>query len=97
MACEECKAPLPRELRSAVGEPARQQVTEIPRVQAQVTEHWLHTQFCECCGHATEATLPPVVLTSALGPRLRAVIACCAGRYRLGKRVTQESASAPWW
>jgi transposase len=38
----------------------------------------------------TEATLPRVVPSGASGPRLRAVIALCAGRYRLSKRVTQE-------
>ena len=88
--CEECKATLPGELRAEVGEPARYQVTELPRVQAHVTEHRLHSQFCECCGHATEAVLPGVVPGGAFGPRLRAVIALCAGRYRLSKRVTQE-------
>jgi transposase len=88
--CEACEAPLPRELRVEVGEAARRQVTEIPRVQAQVTEHRLHSQFCEGCGHATEAMMPPVVPAGAFGPRLRAVIALCAGRYRLSKRVTQE-------
>jgi transposase len=89
-ACEACKATLPQELRTEVGEAARHQVTEIPRVHAHVTEHRLHSQFCEGCGHATEATLPAVVPGGAFGPRLRAVIALCAGRYRLSKRVTQE-------
>jgi transposase len=89
-ACEECQAILPRELRTELGEPARHQVTEIPRVHARVTEHRLHSQCCEDCGHATEAVLPLVVPGGAFGPRLRAVIALCAGRYRLSKRVTQE-------
>jgi len=88
--CEECKAPLPSEMRTEVGEPARHQVTEMPRVQAQVTEHRLHGQFCECCGHVTEAILPALVPSGAFGHRLRAVVALCAGRYRLSKRVTQE-------
>ena len=88
--CEECRTPLPTELRTEVGEAARHQVAELPRVRAHVTEHRLHLQLCECCGHATEAVLPAVVPSGAFGPRLRAVIALCAGRYRLSKRVTQE-------
>ena len=88
--CEECQAPLPTELRTEVGEAVRHQVADLPRIQAHVTEHRLHLQLCECCGHATEAALPAVVPSGAFGPRLRAVIALCAGRYRLTKRVTQE-------
>ena len=88
--CEDCKSPLPRELRTEAGEPLRHQVTEIPRVQAHVTEHRLHNQVCDCCGHATEAALPAIMPRGAFGPRLRAIIALCAGRYRLSKRVTQE-------
>ena len=34
--------------------------------------------------------MPAVVPRGAFGPRLRAVIALCAGRYRLTKRVTKE-------
>jgi transposase len=88
--CEGCKAPLPSEMRTEVGEPGRHQVTEIPRIQAQVTEHRLHGQFCEGCGQVTEAVLPAVVPSGAFGHRLRSVVALCAGRYRLSKRVTQE-------
>ena len=88
--CGGCKAPLPSELRTKVGEVSRHQVTEIPRIQAHVTEHRLHGQFCDCCGHVTEAVLPAVVPSGAFGHRLRSVVALCAGRYRLSKRVTQE-------
>ena len=88
--CAGCEAPLPSELRTEVGEPVRHQVAELPRVQAHVTEHRLHLQYCDCCGHATEATLPATVPGGAFGPRLRALIALCAGRYRLSKRLTQE-------
>ena len=88
--CEGCKTPLPTELRTEVGVPVRHQVTEMPRVQAHIIEHRLHHQHCASCGHATEATLPAAVPSGAFGHRLRAVIALCAGRYRLSKRVTQE-------
>jgi len=36
-------------------EPQRHQVVEIPAVQAHVTEHQMHTQCCDACGHATQA------------------------------------------
>lgn len=88
--CEACRAELPTGQRVEVGDPTRHQVTEVPRVQGFVTEHRLHTQSCRCCGHGTQATLPAGVPTGAFGPRLRATIALCAGRYRLSKRVMQE-------
>ena len=88
--CAGCKTMLPRELRAEIGEAARHQVTEFPRLQAEVTEHRLHSQLCECRGHATEAALPAAVPTGAFGPRLRGIIAVCAGQYRLSKRTTQQ-------
>ena len=88
--CEECEAPLPRELRAEVDEATRHQVVELPRVQAEVVEHRLHQQHCAECGHSTEAKLPAVVPSGAFGPRLRALVALCAGRFRLSKRITQE-------
>ena len=87
--CEGCAAPLPSALRTEVGEATRHQVVELPRVQADVTEHRLHHLFCDC-GHTTEAKLPAVVPSGAFGPRLRALVALCAGRFRLSKRITQE-------
>ncbi len=88
--CEECTAQLPTALRAEVGDARRHQVVELPRVQAHVTEHRLHAQHCEKCGHATEAKLPSSVASGAFGSRLRALVALCAGRYRLSKRTTQE-------
>ena len=88
--CEHCRAPLPQQLRSEVGEPTRHQVTEMPEVRAHVTEHRLHQQHCDACGHSTEAKLPSVVASGAFGPQLRALVALLTGRYRLSKRLTQE-------
>lgn len=85
--CEECDARLPRGCRTEVGEPLRHQVTEIPPVKARVTEHRLHSQMCDRCGHATQAELPDGVPASAFGPRLLAVVALFTGAYRISKRV----------
>ena len=57
-ACERCGSDLPGRTRTEVGEPLRHQVVEIPAVQARVTEHQMHTQHCDACGHTTQADLP---------------------------------------
>ena len=67
-------------------EPERHQVTEVPKVVATVEEYQLHTLHCPTCGISTSATLPPGVPTGAFGPRLQALVAVCAGDYRIGKR-----------
>jgi transposase len=81
--CRGCHAPLPQ---SAVGEPVRHQVTELPPVRAVVTEHQLHPVQCPACGTTTCAVLPPDVPAGAFGPRLQATVAVLSGRYRLSRR-----------
>ena len=93
VACEKCGTSLPRQGRTEVGEPKRHQVVEIPTSQAHVTEHQMHTQCCEACGHATPADLPDGVPSGAFGPRLQAVIALFTGAYRVSKRVTELALS----
>jgi transposase len=89
--CECCRIRLPRGSRTEVGEPLRHQVTEIPPVKAHVTEHRLHSQMCDRCGHATQAALPDGVPAGAFGPRLLAVVALFTGAYRISKRVAVEA------
>src|SRR5262249_27072094 len=84
-----CNQPLPDVLRTEVGEPTRHQVTEIPPVVAHVTEHLLHSQYCDGCGHTTQAELPVDVPRGAFGVRLQAVIALFTGCYHVGKRAVQ--------
>jgi transposase len=81
--CRGCQAPLPQ---TAVGEPVRHQVTELPPVRAVVTEHQLHHVQCTTCGTTTCAGLPPGVPAGAFGPRLQATVAVLSGRYRLSRR-----------
>jgi transposase len=92
-ACERCGSDLPGQTRTDAGEPLRHQVVEIPAVQAHVTEHQMHTQCCDACGHATQADLPDGVPPGAFGPRLQAVIALFTGAYRVSKRVAESALS----
>ncbi len=81
--CRSCQAPL---VQTAVGEPVRHQVTELPPVRAVVTEHQLQRVQCAACGTTTCAALPPDVPAGAFGPRLQATVAVLSGRYRLSRR-----------
>jgi transposase len=81
--CRQCQRPLVRE---AAGEPVRHQVTELPPVQAVVTEHQLQHVRCGACGRTTCAVLPTEVPAGAFGPRLQATVAVLSGRYRLSRR-----------
>jgi transposase len=70
-------------------EPMRHQVTELPPVRAEVTEHRLHALTCGDCGATTCATLPPEVPRGAFGPRLTALTATLTGVYHVGRRTAQ--------
>ena len=74
------------------GEPARHQVTELPEIAVQVTEHRLHRRRCPGCGSTTRAELPVDVPTGAFGPRMEAAVAALAIRNRVSRRDTVELA-----
>lgn len=76
---------------TAVGEPTRQQVTELPPVVVQVTEHRGVTVRCGECGQTTPGLLPAAVRESAFGPRLQAALATLS-RHRLSRREVTEVA-----
>ena len=71
-------------------DPYRHQVTEIPPLIAEVTEHRLHTLTCPDCGAQTRAELPAGVPQGAFGPRLQAMVSLLGGNYHLSKRKTEE-------
>jgi transposase len=73
-----------------VGEPARHQVTELPEIAVEVTEHRLHRRRCPDCGKATRAELPADVPPGAFGPRMEAAVATLAIRNRVSRRDTVE-------
>jgi len=68
--------------------PIRHQVADLPPIKPHWTEYQLHALTCPACGKTTRAELPDGVPMGAFGPRLQAMIAICAGVYRLSKRVT---------
>lgn len=71
-------------------EPWRHQVSEVPRVCAEVTEYRLHTLGCASCGKDTRAPWPEGVPQGAFGPRLAAIVAVCSGAYHLSKRNIED-------
>jgi transposase len=84
--CPRCRAALSAGPGEVVGEPIRHQVTELPPVRAEVTEHRLYRVRCRRCGGEPRASLPPGVPAGAFGPRLQATVALLSGRYRLSRR-----------
>lgn len=85
--CRHCQAALPPAPNLVVADAVTHQVTELPPVQAEVTEHRLQRLRCPCCGEETRATLPPAVPSGAFGPRLQATVALLTGRYHLSRRA----------
>jgi transposase len=80
--CESCWNSLPRTPDDA---PERFQVTELPPVKPETTEHRGHAVTCSC-GHTTRATVPNQVKVSAFGPRLSSIMSMLTGIYHLGRR-----------
>ncbi len=73
-----------------VGRPARHQVTELPPIAVEVTEHRLHRRRCPDCGKATRAQLQAETPSGAFGPHLEAAVATLAVRNRISRRDTVE-------
>jgi len=80
--CESCWKDLPR---TPDSDPERYQVTELPPVKPETTEHRGHTVTCSC-GHTTRAQIPDEVKASSFGPRLSSIIAMLTGVFQLGRR-----------
>jgi transposase len=86
--CAQCARPLP--VRPLGEDFAAHQVTELPPLRSEVTEHRLHRVRCPACGAPTRAPLPPEVPAGAFGPRLQATVAVLSGRYRLSRREVAD-------
>lgn len=71
--------------------PARHQVTEVPPVQAEVTEYRRHTLSCAACGVKTEAEWRAEVPKGGFGTRLQATVAYFTGRLGLSHRDCVEA------
>jgi len=74
---------------STQGEPRRHQVTELPAIEAHITEYRCQSAVCPDCGKATQAELPPEV-QGHFGPDLTALIAYLTVVCRMPRRVVQE-------
>ncbi len=75
---------------SAVGEPLRHQVEELPVISARVTEHRAQRVRCPDCGERTRAQLPAEVSNSAFGAHLQAAIVALSVRNRVSRRDVSE-------
>src|SRR5258708_6969171 len=71
-----------------MGEPRRHQVTEIPQVQAQITEYQCPPVVCQSCRKSTYATLP-AHLRGQFGPQLTALVAYWTVACRMPRRVVE--------
>jgi transposase len=89
--CRHCKHRFPgRGPKPAVeGEPRRHQVTELPPIEAHITEYQCQRALCPECGKATQAALPKEAAGN-FGPQLTALIAYLTVVCRMPRRVVLE-------
>ena len=85
--CRHCQAAL--QARHDVGEPRRHQVTELPPIEAHITEYRCHRIICPACGTTTQAVLPDEI-AGQFGPQLTALIAYLTVVCRLPRLVVQR-------
>jgi transposase len=86
--CRHCDSRLSRRM-STQGEPRRHQVTELPPIEAHLTEYQCQCVVCPDCGKSTQAELPQEV-QGHFGPELTALIAYLTVVCRMPRRVVQE-------
>lgn len=84
--CQECGALLLGEDPS----PRRHQVSELPRVEPEITEYQQHTLTCLACGAQTRGEWPAEMPSGSFGPRTQAMIGYLAGRFGMSDRDVQE-------
>ena len=86
-ACRHCQHRL--HARDTVGDPRRHQVTELPAIEAHITEYRCHRRRCRACGRTTQAPLPDEI-EKQFGPQLTALIAYLTVVCRLPRLVVQR-------
>jgi transposase len=87
-ACRHCHHALPAREREVSGEPRRHQITEVPVIEAHVTEYQCPHVVCPACGKTTQAPVPEDV-EGQFGPQLTALIAYLTVVCRLPRRLVQ--------
>lgn len=85
--CRHCQRRL--HARDTVGDPRRHQVTEVPVIEAHITEYRCHRLRCRACGRTTQAPLPDEC-EGQFGPQLTALIAYLTVVCRLPRVVVQR-------
>ena len=86
-ACRQCAHVLhPRDERGA---PRRHQVTELPPIEAHITEYRCHRRVCAACGATTLAAVPDDVV-GQFGPQLTALVAYLTMVCRMPRLVVQR-------
>jgi transposase len=88
--CGHCGKAFGERAQTAQGEPQRHQVTELPEIEAHITEYQCHKLHCAKCGKTTQATLPDE-MKGNFGPELTALIAYQTVTCRMPRRVVLES------
>ena len=76
--------------REPAGSPARHQLTELPPLAVEISEHRLQRLCCPDCGRTGRAELPAGVPRGCFGPKLEAAIASLTVRNRLSRRQLVE-------
>jgi transposase len=86
--CRHCDSRLSRKM-STQGDARRHQVTELPPIEAHITEYQCQCVVCPECGKATQAELPREA-QGQFGPQLTALIAYLTVVCRMPRRVVRE-------
>lgn len=71
-------------------QPVRHQVTELPRIEPEVTEYRRHTLTCLACGAQTGAEWPAEMPSGSFGPRVQATVGYLTGRIGASQRDVEE-------
>jgi transposase len=87
-ACRYCHHAFPAGDRDVIGPPRRHQVTELPPIEAHITEYQCPHVVCPACGKTTQAPVPEDV-DGQFGPQLTALIAYLTVVCRLPRRLVQ--------
>jgi transposase len=86
--CRHCDSRLSRKM-STQGDARRHQVTELPPIEAHITEYQCQCVVCPECGKGTQAELPREA-QGQFGPQLTALIAYLTVVCRMPRRVVRE-------
>jgi transposase len=84
--CRQCGALLLGEDPS----PERHQVSEVPRVEPEITEYQRHSLTCLACGTENQAEWPADMPSGSFGPRTQALVGYLGGRFGMSDRDAQE-------